>query len=191
MYTLALRESPRDLETRCLRGWTYLLTDGVWLALSDFENCLEDGEIGDEQNARHKADALAGRGNARIRQRGVATNPDVRLKLLTEAIADAEAAQKQGQASDRLLYNIACIYAQAATQLEAEGKAGRDRLTSQREAYFEEKALLFLGRAMEELPEGNRHRFWNKTVEGDPALAGIRRCRGYFQLAQRFNRPET
>jgi tetratricopeptide (TPR) repeat protein len=191
MYTLALRQDPHDLETRCLRGWAHLMTDGLRLALRDFEDCLHDDASRDEQNARHKADALAGRGNARIRLRGVATDPDVRLKLLAEAVADAEAAQKQGQASDRLLYNIACIYAQAATQLEAEAKTGRDRLLGQRQVYFEEKALLFLGRVMEDLPEGRRKAFWSKTVESDPALAGIRRGRGYFQLAQRFGRPQT
>src|SRR5207302_8655200 len=33
MYTLALVHNPRDTETRCYRGWTYLLTDAVQLGL--------------------------------------------------------------------------------------------------------------------------------------------------------------
>jgi hypothetical protein len=118
-------------------------------------------------------------------------DPEVRQKLLNDAVADADTAAKQGQTTDRLLYNIACIYAQAAGQFEADVRSGRDRMAPQKQAYYEEKALRFLGLALEELPEDRRKKFWKKTVESDPILAGIRHGSVYFELAQRYGRPET
>jgi len=168
MYSAALRQNPRDTATRCYRGWTYLLTEAVPLALADFEECL--GEKPDY------ADALAGRGNAQIR-----------LCRFSAAVADAEAAEKQGPVTDRLLYNLTRIYAQAAAQVEAEGRSRRIPLSAERLTFYEEKALQYLGRTMEELPEERRVAFWRDQVQKDPALAGIRRGEGYSRLAQRYS----
>ena len=171
MYTLALRLDPADNATRCYRGWTYLLTDAVRLAVDDFDACL--------RNDPTDAEALAGRANARIR-----------LKQLEAALADAVAsersAEKDGPIKDRLLYNLARVYAQAVGQLEAETRTanGQDRWTAgQRLAAYREKACDLLGRALEALPKERRAAFWKKRVEVDPAFTALRDAAPYFRLA--------
>jgi tetratricopeptide (TPR) repeat protein len=169
MYTLALRQDPRDNVTRCYRGWTYLLTDAVRPALEDFEVCLCEGPV--------SAEALAGRGNARIR-----------LRQLEGALDDARAAEKQGPLTGRLWYNLACIYAQAVGQLEAEARTARtglDRGLERRLSLCREKALAYLSRTLEELPQEKRGAFWRNQVQTDPALAAIRHESLYLQLAMR------
>jgi tetratricopeptide (TPR) repeat protein/tRNA A-37 threonylcarbamoyl transferase component Bud32 len=203
MYTLALTVNPHDTETRCLRGWANLLNDGVRPALRDFEEALKEVAAADlerlsdaekDKVQRHHADALAGRANAKIRLRALVSAPEDRQKLLADAVADVEAAAKVGVTSDRLLYNITCAYAQAATQLDAEARTGRDRLTARLQALYEEKAFHFLKLTMESLEPATLERqksFWKNNVEKDPVLAGIRHGSVYFQMAQRYNRPET
>ena len=122
MFTLALQQDPNDTEIRCTRGWTYLLTGAVSVALEDFETCLRDDKTAEDPanvpgSPRNRLDALIGRGNARIR-----------LNQLSEAIADAKAAQtlaaeEKARLTARLLYNLARIYAQAGGQQEV--KRGR------------------------------------------------------------------
>jgi tetratricopeptide (TPR) repeat protein len=170
MYTLALRQNDEDTVTRCYRGWTYLLTDAVRLALRDFEACLR----ADPTNA----DALAGRGNARIR-----------LKQMDEALADAKAAEKHGPLTDRLLYNLTRIYAQVVGQLEAEGRRARlglAREAAERLAVYKETALDCLRRTLEKLPKEKQPAFWRKQVETDPAFTALRRESEYLELAARY-----
>jgi tetratricopeptide (TPR) repeat protein len=170
MYTLALRKKPRDTVTRCYRGWSYLLTDAVPLALKDFETCLAE----DATNT----DALIGRGNARVR-----------LRQLDDALEDAEAAVKQGGLTDRLLYNLARLYAQVVGQLEAETRSARPnaaQLAGQRLAFYKQKALDALGQTLEKLPEERRAVFWHSQVQTDPALTAIRRGSLYAELAARY-----
>lgn len=171
MYTLALHEAPEVLTTRSYRGWTYLLMDAARPALEDFQECL--------RRQPTNADALAGRGNARVR-----------LRQLDEAVADAEAAVKQGQATDRLLYNVACIYALAVAQLELEGRAGRDR-QPQRLALYQDKALDYLRLALEKVPAQRRETFWREQVQADPTLASLRRAPGFPPLAARYGREKA
>jgi tetratricopeptide (TPR) repeat protein len=113
------------------------------------------------------ADALAGRGIARLR-----------LKQLDSALDDAQAAEKQGPLSDRLLYNLTCFYALAAGLLEEQ--------SSRQRQLCEEKAFDYLKRALERLPECKRAAFWRNQVQTDPDLAVLRRCQRYAQLAERF-----
>jgi len=172
MYTLALRENPDDTVTRCYRGWTYLLTDAVGPALEDFEACLRKAET--------NADALAGRGYARIR-----------LNQVAGALDDARAAEKHGPLTDRLLYNLARIYAQGAARLEVEARTtrrGREQQTKQRQALCEEKAFDCLRRALEKLPKERRPAFWRNQVQTDPALTAIRRGKMYFALAEKYGK---
>jgi tetratricopeptide (TPR) repeat protein len=164
-YSAALLLAPRDTATRRLRGWAYLLSDAGPLALADFETCLKEEPA--------SADALAGRGNARVR-----------LKQLDGALEDAQAAEELGPLTYRLLYNLACLYAQARTQVEA--GPGRTALAARQAAVCEAHALACLRRALEGLPEEQRPVAWRDQVQADPALAGVRRGPSYFQLAERY-----
>jgi tetratricopeptide (TPR) repeat protein len=171
MYTLALRQNPRDQVTRCYRGWAYLLTDAVRLALDDFQTCLRE----DSGNA----DALIGRGNARIR-----------LRQRDEALADARSAARHGALTARQLYNLTRIYALALGHLEAEvqsaGPRSAWRAAQERLAQCQEEALDALRRAVETLPSAQRAGFWRDQVETDPALAHLRSGRQYQQMAARY-----
>jgi serine/threonine protein kinase/tetratricopeptide (TPR) repeat protein len=169
MYTLALRQNPRDAATRRYRGWAYLLADAPRLALEDFEACLRDDPA--------SADALAGRGGARVR-----------LRQLDGALQDAAAAEEQGPLTDRLLYNLARLYAQAADQLEAESRGARPG-PGQRSAHCRAEAVDHLRRALEALPEDRRAAFWRKEVEADPAWTGLRHDGRYGTLAARYAAP--
>ena len=169
-YGAALRLDPRDTKTRGYRGWTYLSIDAPRLALTDFDAWLREVPT--------SAEAMIGRGSARIR-----------MKRLDSAIADATAAEKQGPLTDRLLYDLACVYAQAATLAEAEPqplRPAKDPRGTRRAAQYEQKAIQFLRRAMEELAAEKRSKFWRDQVMTDPALAGIRRGKLFEQLAKEY-----
>jgi serine/threonine protein kinase/predicted Zn-dependent protease len=167
LFGAALRLNTRDTKTRGYRAWTYIAIGANRLALDDFEVCLR------EQPG--SADYLTGRAGARAR-----------LRQVPEAIADAQAAEKAGPLTDRLCYHLSCVYSQAVAQQGLETGAERNRKTEQAIARHEEKALLFLSRALEEQPEKDRSRFWRERVEKDPALAAIRSGRQYSQLARKY-----
>ncbi len=159
-YGAALRLDPRDTKTRGYRGWTYLSIDAPRLALTDFDAWLREVPT--------SAEALVGRSSARIR-----------LLRLDEAVSDAVAAEKQGSLTDRLLYHLACVYAQASAQ---ETRPEQKR----RAEFYEKKALMYLRRAMEELPAEKRRSFWRDQVRTDPALATLRRGRSFEQVGKEF-----
>ncbi|MCE9530187.1 MAG: protein kinase [Planctomycetes bacterium] len=167
MYTRALVSVPNDSETLRLRGWVYLLLDAAKPALDDFERALKS-----EPN---NADALAGRGNARIR-----------VRMVKEGMADAEAALKHGPKTDRLLYNVAAIYAIAVGQMEAEVRTGKDRQAMSRLAACEEKAFSCLGLALDARTPQSRTAFWSEVVQKDPVWEPIRRSSKYDQLAIKY-----
>jgi eukaryotic-like serine/threonine-protein kinase len=171
MYTLALRAQPRDVEARCARGWTYVLLDSPRLALDDFDACLRI-------DANH-ADARAGRGNARVR-----------LKQLDGALDDAAAAAKLGPLTDRLAYNIARIYAQAAGHMDSQARAlggsGYPEL-AQRRARYQEKALHYLRQCLELVPRDGRSTFWRQQVETDPVWTAVRHGSEYLELFVRYS----
>ena len=175
MYTLALRQTPTDQALRCQRGWQYLLSDAVHLGLEDFQACLSLDEL--------NLHALIGRGNARIR-----------LKQLDGAVADAEAAdrlatQQAAQATDRLLYNHARLYAQIAGHLQVQprtGKPSTDQATAQRLAASRQKAFDYLIRALEKMPPEQRSAFWRDQIQSDPALAAVRSGYLYVKLAAQY-----
>ncbi len=171
MYTLALRQNAKDHETRCLRGWARLMTGAVLLAQVDFEACLKS----DPANA----DARAGRGNVRIG-----------LRELDGALEDAAAAEKQGPLTERLLYNLARIYAQAAGLMDAEARTALRRpeqvAASRRQSEYAEKALDCLSRALNEVPEARRAAYWQKQIEVDPAMTAVRQTTWYRVMVDRY-----
>jgi tetratricopeptide (TPR) repeat protein len=183
MYTLALEREPRNTSVRCLRGWLYLVTDAVPLALKDFEECLRL-----DSNSGH---ALAGRGIAQVRLRSLAdpgTAAELRQQLLTGAVADAEAAERNGPVTDRLLYNLACLYARAATQLDGDARAGQGRQAAELSSRYQKRALDYLRRALEMISAERRAAFWGDQVSDDPALKGLQRSREYLRLEARYGR---
>jgi hypothetical protein len=174
MYTLALhakdQNDHRTSETLTLRGWAQLLSDAALLALEDFEASLRAEPAA--------LDALIGRGNAHIR-----------LKRLDLALADAQAAEKQGALSDRLLYHLAGLYALAAAQLDAElrsASTGVDRRRIQRLNLCRARAVEYLHQALMKLPMDRRAAFWRNRVQNDPTFAAIRVESVYQSLATKW-----
>jgi tetratricopeptide (TPR) repeat protein len=166
-YHDALRMKPGDTATLCHRGWAHLLADAVPLGLEDFETCLKEDPA--------SSAARVGRASARIR-----------LKQLDGALADAREAEKQERLPARLLYHLACVYAQASLLADAEARPGRPGQSSARGAAHQDRALGCLRRTLEEVPEEKRAAFWRSQVEKDPALAPIRRTAPYWQLARQY-----
>ena len=91
---------------------------------------------------------------------------------------------------DRLLYNVACIYALAAGQAELEARAGRDREARGRLEMYVGKASQCLAQAMEARPRDKQAAFWREIVRNDPALAAIRRGTMYAQLETKYGTRE-
>jgi tetratricopeptide (TPR) repeat protein len=173
MYTLALHAADQNehkiSETLTLRGWAHLLSDAAPLALEDFEASLR---------ADASLDALIGRGNAHIR-----------LKQLDLALADAQAAERQGGLSDRLLYHLAGLYALAAGQLDMElrnASSSVDRRRTQRLNLCRAKAVEYLHQALLKLPAERQAAFWRNRVQNDPTFAAIRGEGVYQMLAGKW-----
>ena len=160
MYTLALHQDPADNGTRCLRGWSYLYMNAAWPALEDFEEVLKD--------APNNVDALAGRGNAQIHLAGWRTPwPTPRPLSIT---------------SDRLLYDVARIYALAVAHIELKLRAGQDTRRPVPNGILHEQGWR-LPRTYPAAPSPEkRAAFWREVVQNDPALASIRRSRIYIRF---------
>jgi tetratricopeptide (TPR) repeat protein len=171
-YTSVLRLNPRHTRARGLRGWIYLEMNAARLGLEDFEACLR-AEPGN-------ADYLTGRASAQVR-----------LRKRQEALADAAAAEKQGPLAPLQRFYLGCVYAQAAAQLGAEARSAQEpQPLLQFQAAYEDKALDCLYRAIQEMPEERRDRFWRDQVQKDPSLTAIRSKALYLQIEARFGRKE-
>ena len=170
MYSAALRLDLKDNKTRGLRGWTYLETGALKLALADFEEWI--------RLAPTSAEALIGRGSARIR-----------MGKLKDAVEDAAKAEKQGALSDRLLFHLARLYALAAAQAETEARAGRPAKNlpgASQSAQYEEKALQYLRWSLQKMPPEKRSAFWREQVLTDPTLMALRRGNAFQQMAKQY-----
>jgi tetratricopeptide (TPR) repeat protein/predicted Ser/Thr protein kinase len=173
-YTQALfiddrDNKPRNPQTLSYRGWAYVLCDAPRLARVDFNAVLRITP-GD-------ADALAGRGNARVR-----------LGETKEALADAEAALQAGERSERLRFNAARVYALAAGRAELDAREIKDPVAAERAAKqqrqrCQDRAVQLLDEAVRLVPERERAAFWEQYVETDPALKAIRNSAGYRRLS--------
>lgn len=168
-YNASLQQRPRDLGTRCHRGWAYLLANADRLALADFEYCLKAEPA--------NANALVGRGNARIR-----------LRQVDAALADAKQAEKVGSLSPRLLFNLACIYGEVCGLGVGETKGQDLKAVSDRLAGHQEKALQLLQQALESMPAAHRAAFWKDHVQTDAALASLRKTPSYLRLTERYTK---
>jgi tetratricopeptide (TPR) repeat protein/tRNA A-37 threonylcarbamoyl transferase component Bud32 len=148
---LELRPDQTSLLTR--RGRLYLITQAPILALHDFDRALEL----DPANS----DAILGRGEARIR-----------LGDYGLAVADAETALGRGAPDERLTYNAARIYAQAAQAAAAEvRKKGRDAVVLFNK--YQDRALDLVAETMRRVAPERRAEFWRNQIQGDPAFQVI------------------
>jgi serine/threonine protein kinase/Tfp pilus assembly protein PilF len=162
-----LREHPRAIEafTRALqwergadvlsyRGWAYLKTQSLGMALVDFEEALK--------KAPRHGDALCGRGQVRVLQ-----------GKEREGIEDAEAALRHGKPTRTLLCCVARVYAWAARK-RLGGERNVSAASRARAGQYEDRAAELVERAVRDTPPDQRQRFWDQWVMTDPALGAMR-----------------
>jgi lipoprotein NlpI len=155
-YTNALARHPEEpAEVLRNRGWSHLYVSAFELAERDFNAVL--------QLASGDADALAGRGAARIH-----------LGRVREAIADAEESLRPGTPSPRLLYLAARTYAQASARALAEG-GRRGRPATGDSLAYEARAAELLRQALERTPAERRSSMWRDVVAQDSPLRPLLR----------------
>jgi tetratricopeptide (TPR) repeat protein len=148
---LELRPDLTLLLTR--RGRLYLATQAPRLALRDFDRALAL----DPANS----DAFAGRGEAQIHL------GDYRV-----AVADAQTALTLSVPDERLAYNAARIYAQAAQAVATEvRRRGRDALAQFNK--YQDRAVDLVTESMRQIAPEHRAEFWRNQIQGDPAFQPI------------------
>jgi tetratricopeptide (TPR) repeat protein len=162
-YSRALETKP-GVDLLGYRGWAYLQSGSLTLALADFEEALK-------ARPTH-ADALCGRGQVR------ALTGKVR-----PAVEDAEAALKHGGRTETMLCNVAGIYARAARRVEEEERGPRRALPPAARRY-EERAVDLLAEAVRRLPAERKRAFWREKVEKDEALRTLWRNQAMQRLAR-------
>jgi serine/threonine protein kinase/Tfp pilus assembly protein PilF len=156
-YTRALELAP-DGDIYQHRGWAHFFADAWKLALRDFSKALElDPQA---------AEAYIGRGLARVM-----------LGEHRPAVADAQVAFARNPGSPEMMFNIACIFAQASAQVAAKG------LDSLAEHYCG-AALESLHRTFVMLPAEARSSFWSDHVMRDAALLPLQRDPHFKRLQE-------
>ncbi len=162
-YTLALAARPGEAVLHSRRGWAYLVTGAHQLAGRDFEDAIRlDPSSGE---------AYAGRGSSRAA-----------LGQFRDAVRDAEESLRHGDIELHLLYTAARTMAQAAGSAAKEPRPrGKPDLNAIHA--YQDRALQFLRRVVEQTPREARIAFWRDVVEPDPAFNSIRRLSEYARLA--------
>jgi tetratricopeptide (TPR) repeat protein len=178
----------KDAAVLSYRGWAYLRLKAVGPALADFQAALRLDPA--------RAEALCGRGHARVAQgqiaeaaadaEAAASQARAAQGQIAEAAADAEAAASQARSTAALLLNAACIYGQAAGQEQAQRTPARWRQAAA--ARYGERAVQLVRAALEELPPGERAGFWRDSVLPEPALAPVRLLPAMWQLERKYAR---
>ncbi len=165
-YSVAISLRPGVSSLHCRRGWAYLAAGAAQLARCDFEEAVRlaptDGE------------AYGGRGAARIA-----------LGNGQEAVTDAEESVHLGDPEPRNLYNAARILAQAAQLVPNEPGWKRDGNVATVRLY-RDRALQFLGQAIQGMAPDRRPAFWRDVVQTDQAMAGVRAFPDYARFAQQY-----
>jgi tetratricopeptide (TPR) repeat protein len=159
-YTRALESAPHA-QLYQHRGWAHFFSDAWKLALRDFSKAIElDPRAGD---------AYTGRGLARV------TLGDYRA-----AVADAEEALRRKIASPEMMHNIACIFAQAAAQAEA----NREKDPEAPVENYRRRALEAVHDTLNLLDPEKRLSFWRDKILPDAALAPIRNDARFNRLQE-------
>jgi tetratricopeptide (TPR) repeat protein len=168
-FTLALGLTPADAALLLHRGQAHLACRAAELAVRDFDEVLRrDPGNGFAYNGRAAARAQSGQ--------------------YREAVADAEEALRLGPPTARLVYNAACVYAQAAGRLEAEQRSKTPRPPDAR-GHYQGRAAQLLRQALLLLPEGQRGPFWRDVVSNDAALRPIRHSADFARLGRQYAAP--
>jgi tetratricopeptide (TPR) repeat protein/predicted Ser/Thr protein kinase len=162
-YARALEIQP-DGDLYAHRGWAYFFADAWKPALRDFEQAIQL----DPANW----DAFTGRGLSRVM-----------LGQYREAVADADAALRQQPATPEMRHNLACIFALAATRVEADARQTNRAALAAR---YRERAVEIVQHTLAMLPPKERGPFWRDKVLPDQALASIRSSSGFKQLAAQY-----
>jgi tetratricopeptide (TPR) repeat protein len=160
---LALRAGPPLYADR---GWALLHCDAWKLALLDFEEAI--------RLDRACVLGYIGRGYVRA-QHG----------QYQDAITDAEIARQLEPKSPEGLFNLACVFAQAAGRVAADSQQpDREPLTGR----CQERAVELLRKALDRLPNEGRLPFWRENA-ADPDLGPIRASPGFKRLEEHYPRP--
>jgi tetratricopeptide (TPR) repeat protein len=157
-YTRA-RELKSDAEIWAHCGWAHFFARALPLALRDFEKSLELDRSGLEP--------LIGRGIARVT-----------LEQDREAVADAEEARRRSPVDPDQWYNIACIFARAASRHDPEG-------------LYQRQALAALRQALDRRPIDARMLFWRDKVLTDNYLDSIRQSPEFLGLGRQLETVPT
>jgi tetratricopeptide (TPR) repeat protein len=167
-YSRALDLRP-DSFTRTYRGWAYLADNAVLMARGDFDEAI--------RLKPDNGDAWSGRGFVQAKE-GHAQ----------EADRDARQALKHGPESDRLLLNVARIYAQLARR--AGGGEPRNRAQVLTRQQNQGRALRLLERALALKDSKERGAFWRQNVRADRGLSDpLRDHPDFARLDAWYSRP--
>jgi serine/threonine protein kinase/tetratricopeptide (TPR) repeat protein len=161
-YRQVLRyEDSSEIRANC--GWAYLLNSNAKEALSLFEKAIK-------LNPKN-ADAHSGRGFVLVITKYEDTREEA--KKVREAVHEAETALQCGPTNQRMVYNTARIFAQAAGKLDDE--AAKRLLPKPRESdKCQRQAVKCLSQALNLSPPGERYDFWKDYVQEDHAFDRIR-----------------
>jgi tetratricopeptide (TPR) repeat protein len=165
VYSAGLQHYPDDHVLHYRRGRLYLLMRAGEAALADFDACL--------RLDAHDAEALCSRGRARAL-----------LHQVDKALADAEEARRLGPVTERLQYDLACLYAQLAAQADSDDPAHQQYVH-----LYRRRAGQRLTELIADMPPARRVSFWREQVRADPSLAPLRRSPIFADLAARYNLP--
>ncbi|HEX8200508.1 MAG TPA: tetratricopeptide repeat protein, partial [Isosphaeraceae bacterium] len=165
-FTRALEMEPDSSNMRTKRAWAYLL-DGRDLALQDFDRAIALNP--------ENCDAHAGRGYALVL-----------LGRHREGIEAAERAIRLAPREPDILYNAACVLAQAAGAARANGDAEDHGAQAARSG---DRGLALIRQALDLKPPGQRSAFWRDVIARDPALDPIRRLEGFARLEAEYGQP--
>jgi serine/threonine protein kinase/Flp pilus assembly protein TadD len=155
-YTLALALDPNSPSTLARRGWSYL-GDATRLALRDFDQAIKlEPKNADLYNGRGYARALLGD------YRGAIDDAEQALGL---GLSGAELRFKLA-----LIYNAACVYAQAASKAAFLAEEPQRQPLSRR---YQDRAVELIHQAVELLPPQSRQPYIRQIL-ADPALDPVR-----------------
>ncbi len=156
-----------DADLLVERGWEYFECQAWNLALRDFQEALRlDPKNHYALNGRALGYAYTGQ--------------------YREAVEDGEAALRRTPDSPVRLYNVACVYAVAATKVAADDKrAERAELAGR----YRSRAMELLQESLDLRAEKDRPSFWRDTVQKDTALESIRKEPRYVRLEEQYGKP--
>jgi eukaryotic-like serine/threonine-protein kinase len=156
-----------DADLLVERGWEYFECQAWSLALRDFQEALR---LAPENHFALNGRALAYAYTGQYR----------------EAVKDGEAALRRTPDSPVRIYNIACVYAVAATKVDADDKAADRAGLAGR---YRSRAMDLLQESLDLRAEKDRQSFWRETVQKDTALESIRKEPGYIRLEEQYSKP--